>query len=300
MQPVKRQRHTLVSNFMRLIVLQCSVISIKKSLYISYLFVFFVITCSTVSHAGPVQEAYKVIGSYDYVEAAQGLRVGNNSASGTCDPSVNNSTGSLSVSLPSGQSVVKAFLYWGGSRSSADTSANLQVNGGSTAPIIATSHTSTFTGAAIPLPYYLSVADITSQLQGEGEDLTVNVSGMDTDGTTTYTQYCAAAAHMGIVVVHTTDIATSAPRAVFISHGLEWARNTSISNTYSNLPPTAAVPDAKAVIWAVEGDAGLSGSESLTFNGADQGITWSQGDSEAGRSLTFIGLPRALLREQTQ
>lgn len=255
----------------------------KKYRLLSKLLALLVIVHSAVGYAAPVQEAYQRIGNYDYIESGIGLRVENSSAA--CTPSTSNSSGTLSISLPSGQSIDKAFLYWGGSRSSADVNANLQVNGGAATAITATPHTTTFTAGAISLPYYLSVADITSQLQGNGENLTVAVSGIDTDASSTYSTYCAASAYLGIVVVHTTDNAITEPRAVLISHGLEWSRNTSISNTYSNLPPSATVADARATIWAVEGDAGLADSESLFVSGNDQGVIWSQGDNDVGRSF---------------
>lgn len=216
--------------------------------------------------ATPIARYARFTGNYNYVVTGGSLRAEPNSGN---ECAVGSSSSQALSGIPVGSSIVAAYLYWGGSGSTTDTSVTLNTST-VTASRTFTSTMSDGTGRV----FFGGFADVTNRISGNG---TISFSGLTVD---TGGQYCSTAtvvAGWSLVVVYGSS---SEPlRAINIFDGLD----TFFGSALSLIPDGFRIPSSgingkmTAITW--DGDPGNSGSsgvfsESLTFNGntLDDGI----------------------------
>jgi uncharacterized repeat protein (TIGR01451 family) len=207
-------------------------------------------------------------GHINYVTTGGSLRTqdnnGNACALGTT------STQTLS-GIPAGTTIRSAYLYWGGSGSTADNSVTLNgsgVNG-------TRSFAATYNGVADPLPYFGRFADVTGLVTGNGSytfgDLTVN-NGAPHCG------YAAVVAGWSLIVVY--ESPTERLRAINLYDGLAAFRESQLILTPDGFRVPPANIDGRVAVFTLEGDPGNSTAggngitEALRYNGnlLDDGI----------------------------
>ncbi len=207
-------------------------------------------------------------GNINFVTTGGSLR---NSATQTCN--VNGSSTTALSGVPPGTTIRTAYLYWGGSGSTVDSSVrfnNTVVNASRT-------FTRTFVNGGTSYPYFGGFADVTSIVTTAGgnanytfTDLTIN----------TGTPHCTPSAVVGgwaLFVIY--EGASERLRAINIYDGLDYFFGSQVvqNPTGFRVPPTNI--DGRIAVFTLEGDPANSGasggfSESLRFNGValDDGI----------------------------
>ena len=205
-------------------------------------------------------------GQYNYVATGGSLRA---SPTNACTL-VGSNTGSLS-GIPAGANIVAAYLYWGGSGTTADTSVtfngnNITAGGANVFDEVLTDGTGR--------EFFGGVADVTGVVTGNGS---YTFTGLTVDNGGNYCSTATVVAGWSLVVVYG---ATSEPlRAINIFHGLQTFLASSISLVPDGfrIPSTGINGKFTAITW--DGDPGNSDpsggfSESLRFNGTtlDDGI----------------------------
>jgi uncharacterized repeat protein (TIGR01451 family) len=218
------------------------------------------------AQATPITRYTRFTGQYNYVATGGSLR---SSATDAC-ALVGSNTGSLS-GIPAGANIVAAYLYWGGSGTTADTSVTFN---GSTVTAGGANVFDEIITDGSGREYFGGVADVTGMVSGNGS---YSFSGLTVDNGGSYCSTATVVAGWSLVVVYG---ATSEPlRAINIFHGLQTFLASSISLVPDGfrIPSTGINGKFTAITW--EGDPGNSGtsgtfSESLRFNGTtlDDGI----------------------------
>jgi uncharacterized repeat protein (TIGR01451 family) len=229
--------------------------------------------CAATAHAqaAPISRSARFIGNINFVATGGSLRT---SASSTCAVG-NNSTAAVS-GIPSGSTILAAYLYWGGSGSSVDSSVILN-----NATIAASrTFTTTFNNAGTNFPYFGGFADVTSRVTGNGNFTFRGLSVATGD------PHCASSAVVagwGLVVIYRN--ASENLRAVNVFDGLQFFRGSALTLTPDGFRVPASPINGKMAIVAWEGDPQnslpLDGfSEALRFNGTalDDGIVVSGSD----------------------
>ncbi|MBK9251997.1 MAG: DUF11 domain-containing protein [Proteobacteria bacterium] len=219
---------------------------------------------AVTAQATAITRSTRFTGQYNYVVTGGSLR---SSATNGCTL-VGSNTGTLS-GVPSGASIVAAYLYWGGSGSTPDTSVTF--NGNTISAGGANVFDEVLTDGR---EFFGGVADVTSLVSGNGS---YSFTGLTVDSGGDYCATSTVVAGWSLVVVY--GSASEPLRAINIFHGLQ----TFLASSISLVPDGFRIPtsgiDGKftAITW--EGDPGNSGnsggfSESLTFNGStlDDGI----------------------------
>ena len=178
--------------------------------------------------------------------------------------------------IPAGSSIVAAYLYWGGSGSTVDTSVTL--NGQAVAA--QRTFTATFNNGGTNFPYFGGFADITPRITGNG---TLTFSGLTV---TTGTPHCgssAVAAGWSVIAIYGSP--SERLRAVNVFDGLQFFRGNALTLNPDGFRIPATNFDGRMAIVAWEGDPGnstpLDGfSEALRFNGTtvDDGIVVAGSD----------------------
>lgn len=216
-------------------------------------------------------------GAYDYVAAAQTIRTNSNTAN-ACSVSSTTTNTSVSVALPAGGTVFKAYLYWGGSGGTADNSV---IFNGTTYGADRT-FTNTFAYSGYTLRYFGGMRDVTSAVTGSGTYTFRGLTVTTTDQTNA--PYCSLQTVFGgwgLLVVYNVPGTTVQPRRISIYDGLFPVRQTSQTITLSNfLAPAAPVGRLTALVY--EGDPDQTGdatnTEGTSFNGTvlTDGLNLSQ------------------------
>lgn len=218
------------------------------------------------AQATPISRYTRFTGQYNYVATGGSLR---SSATDAC-ALVGSNTGTLS-GIPAGANIVAAYLYWGGSGTTADTSVTFNGNtvtaGGAN---VFDEAVSDGTGRE----FFGGVADVTGLVTGNGS---YTFSGLTVDNGGSYCSTATVVAGWSMVVIYG---ASSEPlRAINIFHGLQTFLASSISLVPDGfrIPSTGINGKFTAITW--DGDPGNSDpsngfSESLRFNGTtlDDGI----------------------------
>lgn len=215
----------------------------------------------------PIARSARFTGNINFVATGGSLRSQSNS-SNAC--AVNASSTSSLSGVPAGASVLAAYLYWGGSGSTADTTVTL--NGSS---ITATrSFTATYSQGGTDYPYFGAVANVTSLVSGNGS---FTVSGLTV---ATGNPWCATQAVAGgwsLIAVY--QRAAEPLRAINLFDGLQLFRGSSLTLMPDGFRVPPAGIDGRIGVVTLEGDPGNSGSlngvsETLQFNGTalDDGL----------------------------
>lgn len=242
----------------------------------SVLAFFALLGAATVAQADAISRYARFTGKYNYVATGGSLRTESNSGN-YC--AVGSSSSQALSGIPVGSTIVAAYLYWGGSGTTAD--ATVSLNGSSlTASRTFTSTMSDGTGRV----FFGGFADVTSRVSGNA---TMTFGGLTVD---TGGQYCSTAtvvAGWSLVVVYGS---TSEPlRAINIFDGLDTFYGGDARPALTLLPDGFRIPSSgingkmTAITW--DGDPGNSNplngfSESLSFNGVtlDDGAVPSGSD----------------------
>jgi uncharacterized repeat protein (TIGR01451 family) len=221
----------------------------------------------------PIARYARFTGNIDFVATGGSLRTGSNSGN-ACAVGTSNSR-ALS-GIPAGASIVAAYLYWGGSGGTPDTTVSL--NG---VPVTASrTFSATFNDGGTSFPFFGGFADITSRIAGNA---TLTFSGLTVATGTPHCASSAVAAGWSAIVVYGSP--AERLRAVNVYDGLQYFRGSALTLNPDGfrVPPTNY--DGRMTIVAWEGDPGnstpLGGfSETLRFNGAavDDGIVVAGSD----------------------
>lgn len=225
------------------------------------------LACASLAHAqsAPIARSARFIGNINFVTTGGSLR---NSASNACTVA-SSSTAALS-GIPSGSTILAAYLYWGGSGGTVDS--NVTLNG--TATAASRTFTTTFNNAGTNFPYFGGFADVTARVTGNGSFTFRNLS------VATGSPHCdssAVVAGWGLIVIY--QNAGENRRAINVFDGLEYFRGSALTLAPDGFRVPASPINGKMAIIAWEGDPAnslpLDGfSEALRFNGTtlDDGI----------------------------
>ena len=219
-----------------------------------------------VAQATPISRYTRFTGQYNYVTTGGSLRT---STADAC-ALVGSNTASLS-GIPAGANIVAAYLYWGGSGTTADTSVTFN---GSTVTAGGANLFDEVITDGTGREFFGGVANVTGLVSGNGS---YTFAGLTVDSGGSYCSTATVVAGWSLVVVYG---ASSEPlRAINIFHGLQTFLASSISLVPDGfrIPSTGINGKFTAITW--DGDPGNSDpsggfSESLRFNGTtlDDGI----------------------------
>ena len=211
-------------------------------------------------------------GNINYVVTGNTLRASDNATncaalnSGLSGDPVDAGTSSGTVSgIPSGATIVAAYLYWAGSGSTADYSVSL--NGNSVSAAAGRQYSDTFNaGGGNLLSFFSGAADVSSIVTGNGTYTFGGLSVTNTNvGTNTYLNSCAVLAGWTLVVIYSKN--TENNRVINIFEGFQAFRNSNITLNPNNFQIPSSGIDGKFSVITWEGDPDLNTGEDLQFNG---------------------------------
>ncbi|MGY0504698.1 prealbumin-like fold domain-containing protein [Luteimonas sp. e5] len=247
------------------------------------------------------EQIYATQGYYDYALGGVGFRRQNSDDTSTSifrpNSCPNTSEAnywrpqpqSFSVTIPSGQRVEKAFLFWTGSNHAVDTQATVSLNGGPGVSVTGTGKIELVNDRR----WYQTTADVTNQLRATAPSGgTINVEVSDVIFRAAANDYwrnsCGAGGGVTLVVVHTTDHTDPgiSPRAVVIDDVTVAMRNSTYSGSISGVAAASDTPSARMTMATVEGDAFTNVGERFTLNGQVIPLVWAQGEQDRS---TFNG-----------
>lgn len=219
-------------------------------------------------HATPITLDESFAGNVNFVVTGASLRTQPNSGD-SCAVSSTPVSAPLS-GIPAGSTIEAAFLYWGGSGATADTTVTFDGSNVSADQ----QFSETFNQSFYNLEYFGGVADVTAQVSAKGNGTyslgDLNVTTTDQGGGAFYCTSEAVVAGWGLLVVY--DNPAEDFRVVNIFDGLRLFRGSQITLTPSNFQVPSSPVNGKQAILTWEGDAGNSGSlngqsENLEING---------------------------------
>lgn len=241
------------------------------------------------SLAAPAHAAqlYVTQGFVDYAVNGAGVRAQNASNVGACtgtsDAAFFAQPAAFSVVLPAGSTVDRAYLFWGGSITSAanaDATVTAVFNG-VTSTVTGTTQTGT---SALGYSYYKGTADVTAALAAAaptGGTVTVSVNNFTLNASPAK-DACGAAGGATLVVVHTTNPNTAGvePRAVAIDDVTTVLYQATQTGSVTGLAGASSTPNARMSAALMEGDVAVTGSEAFSFAGTsyDASVNWDEGD----------------------
>src|SRR5215510_6013660 len=225
------------------------------------------------AQSAPITRFVRYVGNMNYVATGGSLRTQDNNGDACAVGATN--TAALN-GIPAGSSIVAAYLYWGGSGATVDSSVTLNAS----AVTASRTFTTTFNNGGTDFPFFGGFADVTSRVTGNGN---FTFGGLTV---TTGTPHCgsqAVLAGWGLVVLY--GSASEPLRAINVFDGLQFFRGSSLTLTPDGFRVPVSGINGRMSIVAWEGDPGnstaLNGfSESLTFNGTalDDGINVPDSD----------------------
>jgi trimeric autotransporter adhesin len=207
----------------------------------------------------------RLTGNINFVATGGSLRTESNDGD-YCN--VGTTSSAALTGIPAGATIRAAYLYWGGSRSTADTTVTL--NGSNvTADRVFTT--------IVPDPsrtFFGGFANITSRISGNG---TLTFSGLTVDEGGNYCSSATVVAGWGVFVIY--ERASEPLRAINVFDGLQSFYGSDVTLTPDGFRIPASGIDGKIAVITWDGDPANSGpaggfSESLRFNGTslDDGI----------------------------
>lgn len=221
-------------------------------------------------NADPVQLDRSYAGNINFVVTGATMRTQSN-AGNSC--AVTNGPVSASLSgIPAGATITAAYLYWGGSGPTPDTTVTFE-GIGRTADTVFTEN---FVGAGYDLDFFGGLEDVTAAVAAKGNgsysfsDLTV--TNTDLGGGANYCTASAVVSGWGLIAIY--EHPSEPLRVVNLFDGLQFFRGGAITLTPSNFVIPASTVDGRFAVLSWEGDvensAPLNGfSEDLSFNGTD-------------------------------
>lgn len=206
-------------------------------------------------------------GNINFVTTGGSLR---NSSTNTCNVS-STSTTALS-GIPNGTNIRNAYLYWGGSGGTADTSVTLNGTGVTASRTFA----ATYTGVSPNLPYFGAFANVTSIVNTtRNGNYTLGNLGVVTGNP--HCEVSAVVAGWSLIVIY--ESASERLRAINLYDGLQPFRGSQVVLNPDGFRVPNANIDGRIAVFTLEGDPANSDQmngidEALRFNGflLDDGI----------------------------
>ena len=209
-------------------------------------------------------------GQLNYVYGVSSMRTGSNN-SNPC--SVANSSSITISGIPAGATVVGAYLYWAGSGSPDNT---VTFAGRSTS---GAGYTGTYLSGLTLFRFFGARADVTARITGNG---TFTLSGLSVTSSGSYCSSEAVVKGWSLLVVY--RHASQPIRRITVFDGLHVIRNASASLTPGGFM-AAPAQDSRISLLVWEGDATISGGESLSFNGTSLDASGDVFDSSTGHGV---------------
>ena len=206
-------------------------------------------------------------GNINFVSTGGSLR---NSDTNTCNL---NATSTTALSgIPAGTTIRNAYLYWGGSGGTADTSVTF--NG---SPITATrTFAATYTGVTPNLPYFGAFANVTS-IVNTTRNGNYTFGGLTVVTGSPHCDVSAVVSGWSLIVIY--ESATERLRAINLYDGLAPFRGSQVILTPDGFRVPATNIDGRIAVFTLEGDPANSDQmngidEALRYNGflLDDGI----------------------------
>lgn len=221
-----------------------------------------------VAHAQsqtPITRYQRLTGNINFVVTGGSLR---NSETNTC--TVQATRAAALNGIPAGATVIAAYLYWGGSGSTLDTSVTLN----SSTVTASRTFTASYNNDGTLLPYFGAFADVTSRVSGNG---TFTFGGLTVNTGEPHCSVSGVASGWSLVVIY--GAASERLRAINVFDGLQYFRGSSLTLNPDGFRIPPSNYDGRMAVVTLEGDPGnseaLNGvSEALRFNGTtlDDGI----------------------------
>jgi len=220
--------------------------------------------------AQTVARSSRETGRINFVTTGGSLR---NSATNTC--TLNTTSTTALSGIPANTTIRAAYLYWGGSGGTVDSTVTLNGNTVTASRTFA----ATYTGVTPNLPYFGAVANVKTIVQSVG---TVGNGNYTFGGLTVVTgsPHCdvsAVSAGWALFVIY--ESANERVRAINIFDGLQTFRGGSITQTPDGFRVPNSNIDGRIGVFTLEGDPANSEQmngidEALRYNGAllDDGI----------------------------
>jgi uncharacterized repeat protein (TIGR01451 family) len=225
----------------------------------------------------PITRFARFTGNVNFVATGGSLRTesdtGNSCAVGT--------TSARALSgVPAGATIIAAYLYWGASGSTVDSSVTLNGN------TVTASRTfqAVYDNAGTDLPFFGGFADVTNRVSGNG---TFTFGGLTINAGAPHCAVAAVQGGWGLIAIYGSP--SERLRAINVFDGLQYFRGSALTLTPNGFRIPSSNIDGRVAVVTWEGDPGnsdpLNGfAESLRFNGSllDDGLVPS-GSSPTGQ-----------------
>ena len=211
------------------------------------------------AHAQAITRYVRDTGNINFVSTGGSLR---NNATNTC--TLNTTSTTALSGIPNGTTIRNAYLYWGGSGGTADTSITFNGN----AVTATRTFAATYTGVSPSLPYFGAFANVTSIV-------TTTRNGNYTFGgltVVTGSPHCdvsAVVAGWSLIVIY--ESATERLRAINLYDGLAPFRGSQLVLTPDGFRVPATNIDGRIAVFTLEGDP----ANSEQMNGVDEALRYN-------------------------
>ena len=144
------------------------------------------------AQAAPIARYQRFVGNMNYVATGGSLRTQSNNG----DPCLVGTSSTAALNgVPADATIVAAYLYWGGSGSTVDSSVTFNASG----VTASRTFTTTFNNGGTNFPYFGGFADVTSRVTGNG---TFTFGGLTVNTGTPHCGSAAVVAGWGLVVIY--------------------------------------------------------------------------------------------------
>jgi trimeric autotransporter adhesin len=213
------------------------------------------------AHAQAITRFVRDTGHINFVTTGGSLRSQDNNGN-SC--ALNTTSTTALSGIPSGTTIRNAYLYWGGSGGSADTSVTL--NG---SPISATrTFSSTYTGVTPNLPFFGAFANVTS-IVNTTRNGNYTFGGLTVVTGSPHCDVSAVVSGWSLIVIY--ESASERLRAINLYDGLASFRGSQLvlNPDGFRVPPTNI--DGRIAVFTLEGDP----ANSDTMNGIDEALRYN-------------------------
>jgi trimeric autotransporter adhesin len=200
-------------------------------------------------------------GRINFVTTGGSLRTQDNNG----DSCAVGATSSTALSgIPAGTTIRNAYLYWGGSGGTADTSVTLNGNTISASRTFA----ATYTGVTPSLPYFGAFANVTS-IVTTTRNGTYTFGGLTVVTGTPHCDVSAVVSGWSLIVVY--ESASERVRAINLYDGLAPFRGSQVILNPDGFRVPGANIDGRIAVFTLEGDP----ANSTTMNGIDEALRYN-------------------------
>ncbi|HEY6125898.1 MAG TPA: DUF11 domain-containing protein, partial [Steroidobacteraceae bacterium] len=198
-------------------------------------------------------------GNINFVTTGGSLR---NSATNTC--TVNATSTTALSGIPATTTIRNAYLYWGGSGGTADTSVTLNGNSVSATRTFA----ATYNGVSPSLPYFGAFANVTS-IVNTTRNGNYTFGGLNVVTGSPHCDVSAVVSGWSLIVIY--ESATERLRAINLYDGLASFRGSQVVLTPDGFRVPSANIDGRIAVFTLEGDP----ANSEQMNGVDEALRYN-------------------------